>query len=179
MQGSWFNWILMFQTQILKLQAHNINSVQEACAKYFAVQKSEIEIFQITWKKWNKEHQTHSFQFFTNVFIILTFLVLFFMWYTRFQISISELQRICCKLLVLSWLWIFEYFFKKDFNPLCISSAVISLPLIRTTHEREKGNEIRKLFLTWPERQGLMNSMGLVLSYLNCIWIGKYFKYVF
>ena len=91
-------------SSLLISRSYLIPTVQEACAKYFAVQKSKIEIFQITWKRWNKEHQTHSFQFFTNVFIILTFLVLFFMWYTRFQISISELQSIWRKLPVLGWL---------------------------------------------------------------------------
>ena len=49
-----------------------------------------------TWKKWNKEHQTLTFQFFTNRFSILMF--------ARFQIFISEPQSIWRKLLVLSWL---------------------------------------------------------------------------
>ena len=54
------------------------NSVQEACTKCFAVHILKFEILQITWKKWNKEHQTLSFPFFTNRFSILMFFVLFF-----------------------------------------------------------------------------------------------------
>ena len=55
-----------------------VNSVQEACNKCFGVHILKFEILQITWKKWNKEHQTLSFQFFTNRFSILMFFVLFF-----------------------------------------------------------------------------------------------------
>ena len=74
-----------------------VNSVQEACIKCFAVHLLKYEILQITWKKWNNEHQTPSFQFFTNrsnvcfekkntkhssntqtLFSILIFFVLFF-----------------------------------------------------------------------------------------------------
>ena len=82
-----------------------VNSVQEACAKCFAVLILKFEILQITWKKWNKKHQTLSFAFFTNrfSFLMLVF-VLFFMWFVRFQILISEPQIIWQKLLVLSWL---------------------------------------------------------------------------
>ena len=59
--------------------------VDSACAKCFAVRILKFEILQITWKKWNKEHQTLSFQFFTNIFSILMFLVLFF--HVVFRIS--------------------------------------------------------------------------------------------
>ena len=45
-----------------------VNSVQEPCAKSFAVHLLKFEILQITWEKWNKEHQTHSFQFFSYRF---------------------------------------------------------------------------------------------------------------
>ena len=38
-----------------------VNSVQEAFVKCFVVQILKFEILQITWKKWNKEHQTLSF----------------------------------------------------------------------------------------------------------------------
>ena len=53
-----------------------VNSVQEACAKCFAVHILKFEILQITWKKWSKEYQTLSFQFFINKYSILMFLVL-------------------------------------------------------------------------------------------------------
>ena len=81
-----------------------VNSVKEACAKCFSVHKLKFEILQITWKKWNKEHKTLSFQFFTNRFSILMSFVLFFMWFVRLHILISEPQSIWRKLLVLSWL---------------------------------------------------------------------------
>ena len=87
---------------------HKVNSVQEACAKCFAVHILKFEILQITWKKWNKEHQTLSFQFFINKSSILMFFVLFFMWFARFQILICEPQSIWRKILVLSWLYFYK-----------------------------------------------------------------------
>ena len=51
-----------------------VNSEQEACAKCFPVHILKFEILQITWKKWNKEHQTLGFQFFTNTASRLMFL---------------------------------------------------------------------------------------------------------
>ena len=39
---------------------------------------SQFEILQIKWKKWKKEHHILSLQFFTNIFSILMFFVLFF-----------------------------------------------------------------------------------------------------
>ena len=55
-----------------------VKSVQEVCAECFVVHILKFEISQITWKEWNKEHQTLSFQFFIIRFSILMFLVLFF-----------------------------------------------------------------------------------------------------
>ena len=81
-------------------QNFKVSSVQEACAKCFAVHILKVEILQITWKKWNKEPPNLSFQFFTNRFSILTFLALFFMWFVKFQILVSEPQSIWCQLLV-------------------------------------------------------------------------------
>ena len=40
-----------------------VNSVREACVKCFAVHILKFKILQITWKKWNQEHQTLVFQF--------------------------------------------------------------------------------------------------------------------
>ena len=54
-----------------------VNSVQEACAKCFAFHILKFEILQITWKKWNKEHQTLSFQFFINKSILMFSLLIF------------------------------------------------------------------------------------------------------
>ena len=48
----------------LKLVECKVNSVQEACAKCFAVHILRFEIFQIIWKELNKEHEKLSFQFF-------------------------------------------------------------------------------------------------------------------
>ena len=55
-----------------------VNSVQEAYAKCFTVHILKFQILQIAWKKWNNEHQTLSFHYFTNIFSILMFFVLFF-----------------------------------------------------------------------------------------------------
>ena len=46
----------------------SVNSVQEACTKCFVIHTLKFEILQITWKKWKKEHQNLSFEFFTNRF---------------------------------------------------------------------------------------------------------------
>jgi hypothetical protein len=40
-----------------------VKTIQEACAKCFAVQILKFEILQITWKKWYKEYQILSFHF--------------------------------------------------------------------------------------------------------------------
>ena len=56
-------WIKMPVTKFDK-----VNSVQEACAKCFAVHILKFEILQITRKKWNKEHQTLSVNVFCFVF---------------------------------------------------------------------------------------------------------------
>ena len=66
-----------------------VNSVQEACAKCFAVHILKFEILQITRKKSNKKHQTLTFQFFINIFSLLMFFVRFPMRFARFQIVIS------------------------------------------------------------------------------------------
>ena len=55
-------------------------------------------------KKWNKEHQTLSFQFFTNRFSILMFFVLFF--HVVCKISNFNMWTTRRKLLVLSWLYL-------------------------------------------------------------------------
>ena len=70
-----------------------VNSVQEACSKCFAVHMLEFEILQITWKKWNKEYQTLSFQFIPNKFSISMFLFCFFMWFARFQVNNTYVNR--------------------------------------------------------------------------------------
>ena len=67
----WKNWLL--SPIFLK-----VNSVQESWTKCFAVQIIKFEILQITWKKWIKGHHTLTSQFFTNIFSILMFFVLFF-----------------------------------------------------------------------------------------------------
>ena len=51
-----------------------VNSVQAACAKWFAVHILKLKSFNHM-KNWNKEHQTLTFQFFANRFIILMFFV--------------------------------------------------------------------------------------------------------
>ena len=70
--SSEFSWTIDF-TRYFK-----VNSVQEACAKCFAVHMLKFEILQFTWKKLNKEHQTLSFQVFIDRFSILMLFVLFF-----------------------------------------------------------------------------------------------------
>ena len=72
--------LLLFQLQFVWFYflIVKVNSVQEASAKFFEVHISKFEIFQITWKKLNKEHQNLCFQFFINTASILMCFVLFF-----------------------------------------------------------------------------------------------------
>ena len=79
-------------------------SVQEACAKCFSVHVSKFEILQISWNKWNKEHQALSFSFSQIDLAFGYFLCCCFMWFAEFQILISKPKSIWRKLLVLSWL---------------------------------------------------------------------------
>ena len=55
-----------------------VNSVQEACTKCFGVHILEFEILQVTWKKWNKEHQKKVGSFPPIDLAFLCFFVLFF-----------------------------------------------------------------------------------------------------
>ena len=80
--------------------------MQEACAKCFAVQVLKFEILQITWEKWNKEHQTHSFQFFSYRFWCFLFC---------FSCGLQDFKfRIWRKLLVLSWLYLWRHWTRID-----------------------------------------------------------------
>ena len=83
--------------------AIKVNSVQEACVKCFVVHILKFEILQITWKK--MKQSTLSFHFFINKSsLLMLFILVFFMWFERFQILVCEPQSIWRKLLVLSWL---------------------------------------------------------------------------
>ena len=78
---AWFFYIFfLFLNTMISCSVYycKVDSVQEACAKCFAVHILKFEIWQITWKKWNTEYQTLLFQFFTNRFSILLLFVLFF-----------------------------------------------------------------------------------------------------
>ena len=66
-------WFLLWYLCIADISLSKVNSVQEACAKCFAVHILKFEILQITWKRWIKEHKTLSFQFFINRSSILMF----------------------------------------------------------------------------------------------------------
>ena len=79
----WLLCQLVSVTSLLELNWHwhlcvNSNSVQEAWAKCFTVHILGFEILQITWKKWNKEHQTLRFQFFIKNLAFWCFLFCFF-----------------------------------------------------------------------------------------------------
>ena len=71
-----------------------VKSVQEACAKCFAVHILKFEIFQIAWKKLNKEHQILVFSFSSIELAFWCALFCFYMWFERFWISICEPQSI-------------------------------------------------------------------------------------
>ena len=96
---------------------------------------SHIKIWNLAnyMKKWNKEHKTLSFQFFTNRFSVLMFwcfLFCFFMWFAPFQILIIEPQSIWHKLLVLSWLYCkFRVFLAVQLDKCFLIGLFIALKL--------------------------------------------------
>ena len=100
----WNTYLLTSSCNLVCEPPLKVNSVQEARAKCFAVHVLKFEILQITWKEWNKEHQTLSFWFLFINLAFWCFLFCFFMRFARFQILICEPQSIWCKLLVQSWL---------------------------------------------------------------------------
>ena len=84
---------------ILSFYMSKVKSVQEASAKFFAVQMLKSKIFPIEWKK--NETMNIILLVFSLLSIYLAFwcfLFYFFMWFARFQILISEPQRICTEL---------------------------------------------------------------------------------
>ena len=74
-----------------------VNSVQEACAKCFAVHILKSEVLQMT-----KNIRLLVFSFSPIDLAFLYFLFCFFPWFARFQILLCEPQSIWRKLLVLS-----------------------------------------------------------------------------
>ena len=81
-----------------------VNSVQEACAKCFAVHILRFEILQTTWK--NKTKNIKLLDLLTKNWKLRVWssLFYFFLWFARFQILICEPQSIWRKSPVLSWL---------------------------------------------------------------------------
>ena len=84
----------------IKLVNCKVNSVQEACAKCFAIH-IPIKVWNLAYdmKKLNKKHIVFCFSSISLAF--WCFLFCYFMWFGRFQILISEPQSILRKLLVL------------------------------------------------------------------------------
>ena len=82
-----------------------VNSVQEACAKYFAVHMLKFEILQTTWKNKTKSIKMLDLLVKNWKLRVWWFLFHFFMWFAWFQILICEPQSIGRKLLALSWLY--------------------------------------------------------------------------
>ena len=64
---------------------HKVNSVQEACAKCFAVQVLKFEILQITWKNETKNIRPLVFSFSSKLLAFWSFLFCFFMWLQDFK----------------------------------------------------------------------------------------------
>ena len=107
-----YSWRAKRKLQIGKFEVVKVNSVQEACAKRFAVHILEFEILQITWKNKTK-NITLSFQFFINKSSILMLFVLCFhvvckisnigMWTAK-----HLMQASCTELTLKSSFWILK-----------------------------------------------------------------------
>ena len=122
--------------------------MQETCAKCFAVHILKFENLQITWKKWNNDHQTLSFQFFINKSSILMFFVSF----ARFQILICEPRSIWRKFLVQSWLYLF---WKRN-----LSKKALKLLEECKTHQ-PKWHQWRKKDYGWVDKYWVYNFHGI------------------
>ena len=83
-----------------------VNSVQEAWAKCFAVHILKFEIMQITWKNETKNIRLLVFSFSSINLALLCFVFSCFV--LRFQILICEPRGIWRKLLLLSWLYMWR-----------------------------------------------------------------------
>ena len=107
-----------------------VNSVQEACAKYFVVHMLKFEILQTTWKNKTKSIKMLDLLMKNWKLRVWCFLFHFFMRFAWFQILICEPQSIWRKLLALSWLYFvnglgysnfhFKFWFKIKPLNLCL-----------------------------------------------------------
>ena len=77
-----------------------VNSIQEACVKFFVVHISKFQILQNTWKNERKNIRVLVFSLLSINLAFWYTLFCFFMLCARFQISICEPQSIWRKLLV-------------------------------------------------------------------------------
>ena len=92
--------LLELRNKIIK--CIKVNSVQEACAKCFAVHILKFEILQIIWKNKTKNIKMLIIWVKNWKLRVLCSLFHFFIWFARFQILICEVQSIWRKLLILS-----------------------------------------------------------------------------
>ena len=86
-----------------RLMQVKVNSVEEACANYFAVHKSKIEILQTTWK--NKTKHIKMLDLLMKNWKLRLWCSVSFFHVIWIQIVTCELQSIWHKILELSWLW--------------------------------------------------------------------------
>ena len=103
------------QSTFLGDTLYKVNSVQEACAKCFAVHILKFEILQTTWKTKQKHWNTRFIGEIMKTKSLMIFVKFFscdwqdfkfwFVNIARFQILICEPRSIWRKLLVLSWLY--------------------------------------------------------------------------
>ena len=94
------NWIVSYLNLTVK-----VNSVQEACAKCFAIHILKFEILQTTWKNKTKNIKILDLLLKNRKLTVWCSLFHFSHVIARFQVLISEPESIWRKLLVLSWLY--------------------------------------------------------------------------
>ena len=107
--------------------------VQEACAQCFAVHILKFEILQITWKKWNKEHQALSFHLFINKSSIWMLFVLFFSCGLH-DLKFWFVNRKAFGASFLYWVDFTSFFYwshKTNYNFLCCCMFLFALGIIR------------------------------------------------
>ena len=111
---------------------------------------------QITWKKWNKEHQTLSFHFFTNRFNILMFFVLFF--------------HLVCKISNF-YMWTEKHMAQASCTELTLSCVVTSSSFVPNEKKNDDGiffcpvqNYLEHTKLFW-------SCSKYILSLLKDVWL--------
>ena len=106
----WYpNSLIQFRN-IYKIAISKVSSVQEACAKCFAVHLLKFEILQITWKKRSKKHQNAQIYWWKTESKSV--------WGFMHSVPSENFQPIMLSVQI-SWKYVMNIFVQKKFTTLC------------------------------------------------------------